>query len=67
MTEAQYEAASKIDKEEWKQELKLQNELIDRLNSRMPAQFHEIHRALETRFQAKSSSLRASSITSLML
>jgi phosphoenolpyruvate carboxykinase (GTP) len=67
MSEEQFQAVSKIDKEEWKQELKLQNELIDRLNSRLPARFHEIHRALETRFESKSSSLRGASITSLML
>ena len=67
MSEAQFEAVSKIDKDEWRQELKLQNELIDRLDSRLPPQFHEIHQELETHFETKSSSLRGSSITSLML
>jgi phosphoenolpyruvate carboxykinase (GTP) len=50
--EERFRAVSKIDREEWLQELKLQNELIEKLQDRLPKRFVEIHRTLEDRFSS---------------
>jgi phosphoenolpyruvate carboxykinase (GTP) len=50
--EERFRAVSKIDREEWLQELKLQNELIEKLQDRLPKRFAEIHRTLEDRFSS---------------
>jgi phosphoenolpyruvate carboxykinase (GTP) len=53
MSETQFNAVSKIDREEWIQELDLQSELLKQLNSRIPSHFPQIHSALQERFRSK--------------
>ena len=67
MTEDQFKAVSKIDKEEWSQELKLQNELIEKLKDRLPKRFIEIHKTLQTRFDSKATASKSSVVGSLMI
>ncbi len=49
--EERFHAVSKIDREEWSQELRLQSELIERLKDRLPKSFVEIHHSLQVRFE----------------
>jgi phosphoenolpyruvate carboxykinase (GTP) len=49
--EERFRAVSKIDREEWSQELRLQSELIERLKDRLPERFIEIHHSLQGRFE----------------
>ncbi len=67
MNEVQFEAVSKIDKDEWSQELRLQSELIEKLNNRIPKRFHEIHKTLTSRFETKSATSKSGSASALML
>jgi phosphoenolpyruvate carboxykinase (GTP) len=67
MSAIQFEAVSKIDREEWNQELRLQSELIDKLSGRLPKRFHEIHKALQNRFETRASSSRGTPVSSLMI
>lgn len=62
MTEAQYQAISKIDQEEWLQELKLQDELIEKLKDRLPKSFFEIREELQKKFQSSGSGSTKSSV-----
>jgi phosphoenolpyruvate carboxykinase (GTP) len=67
MTETQFAEVSKIDAVEWTQELKLQEELLERLKKRLPKVFFEIHQGMATRFAAKKESKMGSTLTSLFL
>lgn len=49
--EERFQAVSKIDREEWSQELRLQSELIERLKDRLPKRFAEIHHSLQGHFE----------------
>lgn len=62
MSEIQFKEVARVDGNEWTQELKLQDELIDRLKGRLPKSFFEIHRNLVTRFAAKKEAVRAPSL-----
>ncbi|MBC7397058.1 MAG: phosphoenolpyruvate carboxykinase (GTP), partial [Bdellovibrionales bacterium] len=53
MSEQQFKEASKVDGQEWTQELKLQDELIEKLKGRLPKSFFDIHRNLVARFSSK--------------
>ena len=53
ITEAQFAELSKIDPLEWTQDLKLQEELLTRLKTRLPKLFFDIHRALMAKFDSK--------------
>ncbi len=59
MSEDQFKAVSKIDKEEWSQELRLQSELIEKLKDRLPKRFTDIHKSLQLRFEARSGAANA--------
>jgi phosphoenolpyruvate carboxykinase (GTP) len=67
MSEQQFESVSRIDRDEWLQELELQSELIAKLNSRIPKRFHEIHKTLTSRFDTRNGVLKSGSASSLML
>ncbi len=67
MSEHQFESVSRIDRDEWIQELELQSELIAKLNSRIPKRFHEIHKTLTSRFDTRNGVLKSGSASSLML
>jgi phosphoenolpyruvate carboxykinase (GTP) len=67
MSEIQFEAVSKIDREEWNQELRLQSELIDKLSGRLPKRFNEIHKTLQNRFEGRAQSSRGTPVSSLMI
>jgi phosphoenolpyruvate carboxykinase (GTP) len=68
LSHVQFEAVSKIDKLEWLQELSLQSELIEKLSSRLPRRFPEIHRTLTVRFESKNTSTsRIGGLGSLMI
>lgn len=68
LSQVQFEAVSKIDKLEWLQELSLQSELIEKLSSRLPRRFPEIHRTLTVRFESKNTSTsRIGGLGSLMI
>ena len=67
MTEAQFADLSKIDAVEWTQELKLQEELLERLKKRLPKVFFDIHGSLVSRFSPKNDSKKNSTLTSLFL
>ncbi len=67
MSELQFESVSRIDRDEWLQELELQSELIAKLNSRIPKRFHEIHKTLTSRFDTRNGVLKSGSASSLML
>jgi phosphoenolpyruvate carboxykinase (GTP) len=67
MSEIQFEAVSRIDREEWSQDLKLQSELSEKPNSRLPKRFHEIHKTLTSRFETKPMGSKSGSSTSLMI
>jgi phosphoenolpyruvate carboxykinase (GTP) len=55
MSEAQYKEVSKVDRAEWMAELKLQDELIEKLKDRLPKKFLEIRQATQTRFESADS------------
>src|SRR5690606_1333849 len=54
LTEAQYKEATKVDRDEWLQELKLQDELLDKLKDRLPSKFTEIRKSLQARFENRA-------------
>jgi phosphoenolpyruvate carboxykinase (GTP) len=56
--EEQFRAVSRIDRDEWSQELRLQSDWIERLKDRLPRQFLEIHRGLLGRFSSPSGESR---------
>ena len=51
LNEEQFKLISKIDRDEWKQELELQDELIEKLKDRLPKQFFKIHADLKSGFE----------------
>jgi phosphoenolpyruvate carboxykinase (GTP) len=53
MTEVQFKEPSKVDANEWNTELKLQDELIEKLKDRLPKKFIEIRKAIQTRFESR--------------
>jgi len=53
MTEVQFKELSKVDANEWNTELKLQDELIEKLKDRLPKKFIEIRKAIQTRFESR--------------
>jgi phosphoenolpyruvate carboxykinase (GTP) len=67
MTAAEYAEDAKVDQAEWSAELKLQNELIEKLKDRLPKSFFEIHSALQKKFAPKTTSNISNKITSLVL
>jgi phosphoenolpyruvate carboxykinase (GTP) len=67
MSESHFDAISRIDRDEWIQELKLQSELIEKLNNRIPKRFNEIHKTLNSRFETKSGSPRSGSASTLVI
>ena len=52
MSEAQYAEVSRVDSGEWIKELKLQEELMTRLKSRLPKVFYKIHERLLSSYRA---------------
>ena len=56
MTEVQFKELSKVDAAEWMTELKLQDELIEKLKVRLPKKFLEIRKAIQARFEARMTS-----------
>jgi phosphoenolpyruvate carboxykinase (GTP) len=56
MTEDQYAAASNVDRDEWLAELKLQDELFEKLKDRLPKKFYDIRSAIHARFETKGTS-----------
>ncbi|MBS1959398.1 MAG: phosphoenolpyruvate carboxykinase (GTP) [Bdellovibrionales bacterium] len=61
-SEVQYKEATKLDRDEWLTELKLQDELLDKLKDRLPKKFFEIRQALQSRFETKSNSSKTGSM-----
>lgn len=57
-SEAQFKAVTAVDREEWLQELKLQDELLEKLKDRLPKKFSEIRQSLQARFDTKASGAR---------
>jgi phosphoenolpyruvate carboxykinase (GTP) len=64
MTEAQYKEVSKVDKGEWMNELKLQDELIEKLKARLPKKFLDIRHALQARFESVTDSRGSARLSS---
>jgi len=62
MTEAQFKDLSKVDAQEWIAELKLQDELIEKLKDRLPKKFIEIRKGIQSKFESRGAA-RASSPT----
>jgi len=58
MTESQFKELSKVDSSEWISELKLQDELIEKLKDRLPKKFLEIRKSIQARFESKMSSIK---------
>jgi len=54
LTEAQFKEALKVDSAEWTAELKLQDELIEKLKARLPKKFLEIRQDLQKRIESSS-------------
>ena len=54
VTEEQFKEMSKVDSAEWSVELKLQDELIEKLKDRLPSEFLEIRKSIENRFTGSS-------------
>jgi phosphoenolpyruvate carboxykinase (GTP) len=52
MTEDQFKELSKVDAAEWMNELKLQDELIEKLKDRLPKKFLEIRKTIQARFES---------------
>jgi phosphoenolpyruvate carboxykinase (GTP) len=67
MSEAEFAEVSKIDAVEWTQELKLQEELLERLKKRLPKVFFEIHKSLTSRFAPKGESKKTVTLAGLIL
>jgi phosphoenolpyruvate carboxykinase (GTP) len=66
MSESQYKEVTKVDREEWLQELKLQDELIEKLKDRLPKKFLEIRQSLQSRFESKATTVKSKPV-SLMI
>jgi len=60
MTEAQFKELSKVDAAEWNSELKLQDELIEKLKDRLPKKFLEIRKSIQTRFESRGAASKSS-------
>jgi len=66
VTEAQFLEMSKVDKSEWSVELKLQDELIEKLKDRLPRQFVEIRQSIEAKFASARGAPSRSPMTTEM-
>lgn len=55
MSESLFKDLSKVDANEWISELKLQDELIDKLKDRLPNQFVEIRKSIQAKFESRGS------------
>lgn len=66
MNEAQYKEATKVDRDEWLQELKLQDELLDKLKDRLPKKFAEIRKSLQSRFENKATTSKSSPVSMMI-
>lgn len=68
MKPEQFAEVSKIDRDEWLAEFKLQDELFEKLKDRLPKKFYEIRAALHTRIESKKPAQKTgSAITNLMI
>jgi len=67
MTEAQFKELSKVDAAEWMNELKLQDELIEKLKDRLPKKFLEIRKTIQSRFESKMAATKSSFINMMSL
>ncbi len=52
MSHEKYDAATKVDPTEWAQELKLHDELIEKMRAHLPHEFIDIRKEIENRFQS---------------
>ncbi len=67
MSENEFKELSKVDANEWINELKLQDELIEKLKDRLPLKFLEIRKAIQARFESRGSAGRSSYINNVTL
>ena len=63
MNEEKYNVLSKVDKDEWIAELKLQDELIDKLQMRLPKEFTTIRKTLQERFESRGAPSKGPTLT----
>lgn len=57
MTEAKYLEVTKVDRDEWMAEIKLQDELLNQLKERLPQQMSDIRQGLKNSFETKAGAL----------